>query len=78
MKNENIPAFLKSKSLKELREEIDQILTKLERNDIDLNSSFQDYQKLIELNKRINQMFREKVKEISKDKKILNDKKKIK
>ena len=30
MKNENIPADIKSKSLKEAKEEIDQILGKLE------------------------------------------------
>ena len=36
MKNENIPADVKSKSLKESREEIDRILSKLERQDINL------------------------------------------
>ena len=33
MKNENIPARYKSKSLKEAREEIDEILSKLESKD---------------------------------------------
>ena len=39
MKTENIPAEIKSKSLKEAREEINQILSKLESHEIDLNSS---------------------------------------
>ena len=40
MKNENIPADIKSKSLKEAREEIDGILGKLESQDIDLEQFF--------------------------------------
>ena len=39
MKNENIPADIKSKSLKEAREEIDTILSKLENQDINLDGS---------------------------------------
>ena len=51
MKNEIIPADLKSKSLKEAREEIDRILTKLESQESDLSSSLGDYERLIKLNK---------------------------
>ena len=36
MKIENIPADIKSKSLKEAREEINQILAKLESKNLDL------------------------------------------
>ena len=36
MKIENIPADIKSKSLKEAREEINEILTKLESRNLDL------------------------------------------
>ena len=39
MKNENILANIKSKSLKEARDEIDEILNKLESKKLDLNSS---------------------------------------
>ena len=53
MKNENIPAEIKSKSLKEARHEIDEILNKLEDKDVDLASSMSDYQRLIQLNKHI-------------------------
>ena len=65
MKNENIPAEIKSKSLKEARHEIDEILNKLEDKDVDLASSMSDYQRLIQLNKHIDSLFKKKVKEIS-------------
>ena len=65
MKNENIPADIKSKSLKDARIEINQILNKLEGKDIDLTSSINDYQRLIQLNKHIDSLFKKKVKEIS-------------
>ena len=65
MKNENILADIKSKSLKEAREEINEILNKLEDKDTDLNSSMDDYNRLIQLNKHIDELFKKKVKEIS-------------
>ena len=69
MKNENIPADLKSKSIKEAREEIDAILSKLESQDADLSNSLSDYQRLIQLNKHIEILFKRKSKEISSIKK---------
>ena len=65
MKNENIPADIKSKSLKEARDEINEILNKLEGKDTDLSNSINDYQRLIQLNKHVDVLFRKKVKEIS-------------
>ncbi len=65
MKNENIPADIKSKSLKEARDEISEILNKLENKNIDLGNSLHDYQRLILLNKHIDRLFKAKVKEIS-------------
>ena len=65
MKNENIPADIKSKSLKEAQHEINEILNKLEGKDIDLSSSIDDYQRLIHLNNHIDSLFKEKNKEIS-------------
>jgi exonuclease VII small subunit len=65
MKNENIPADIKSKSLKEAKEEIDVILGKLERQEADLSNSLNDYQRLIQLNKHIEILFKKKSKEIS-------------
>ena len=65
MKNENIPADIKSKSLKESRDEIDTILSKLENQDTNLEVSKSDYQRLIQLNKHIDELFKKKFKEIS-------------
>ena len=49
MKNKNIQADVKSKSLKEAKKEINDILTKLEKKDVNLGDSIEDYQKLIQL-----------------------------
>ena len=69
MKNENIPAEVKSKSLKEARDEINDILNKLESKDVDLGSSIDDYKRLIQLNNHIDALFKKKVREISATKK---------
>ena len=66
MKNENILADIKSKSLKEARDEIDAILSKLESQETDLNESIYDYQRLIELNKHIDVLLKKKFKELQK------------
>ena len=71
MKVENIPADIKSKSLKEAKEEIDTILSKLESQGINLEDSKKDYQRLIQLNKYIDVLFKKKFREIST--KINND-----
>ena len=68
MKSENIPADIKSKSLKETKDEIDEILSKLENQETNLDESIGDYQRLIHLNKHIDQLFKKKFKEISEKK----------
>ena len=77
MKNENIPAYIKSKSLKDTRKEINEILNKLESKNVDLSGSIDDYKRMIKLNNHIDFLFKKKVKEISLSKKKLkrNDKK---
>jgi len=77
MKNENIPAEVKSKSLKEARDEINDILNKLESQDVDLGDSLDDYKRLIQLNNHIDSLFKKKIKEISSTTKAIkkNDKK---
>ena len=65
MKNQNIPADIKSKSLKEARGEIDVILSKLEKQETNLDESIEDYKRLILLNKHIDQLFKKKFREIS-------------
>ena len=68
MKIENIPADIKSKSLKETRDEIDAILNKLENQETNLDESIDDYQRLILLNKHIDQLFKKRFKEVSEKK----------
>ena len=65
MKNEIIPGDIKSKSLKEARDEIDEILNKLENQATNLEQSMNDYQRLIYLNKHIDLLFKKKFKELS-------------
>ena len=74
MKNENIPAKVKSKSLKETRDEINDILNKLESKDTDLSASIEDYKRLILLNNHIDGLFKKKVREISESKKEIKKK----
>jgi len=65
MKNENIPENTKSKSIKEIKEEINQILEKLESKETNLSDSMNDYARLISLNKQIDSLFKKRNKEIS-------------
>ncbi len=65
MKSENIPADIKSKSLKEAREEINEILIKLESTNLDLNSTETIFKRLINLNKHVESLFKIKAKKIS-------------
>ena len=74
MKNENIPAEVKSKSLKEARDEFNDILNKLESKDADLSGSIEDYKRLIQLNNHIDGLFKKKVREISAIKKDIKKK----
>ena len=65
MSDENIPENTKSKSIKEIKEEINQILEKLENQETNLSESINDYARLISLNKRIDSIFKKRNKEIS-------------
>ena len=65
MKIENIPADIKSKSLKEAREEINQILAKLESKNLDLIKAEDTYKRLINLNKHVESLFKIKSKKLS-------------
>ena len=74
MKIENIPADIKSKSLKEAKDEINEILSKLENQEGNLEDYQNDYFKLVQLNKHVDELFKKKFKEISQNK--VNDWKK--
>ena len=65
MKIENIPDEAKSKSIKEIKEEINQILEKLENKDTNLPESMNEYARLLSLNKKIELLFKKRSKEIS-------------
>jgi exonuclease VII small subunit len=65
MKNEIIPDEAKSKSIKEIKEEINRILEKLESKDTDLPESMNEYARLLSLNKKIDLLFKKRSKEIS-------------
>ena len=65
MKIEIIPADIKSKSLKEAKEEINQILTKLETTNLDFANTEEAYKRLVNLNKHVENLFKMKSKEIS-------------
>ena len=65
MKTENIPDEAKSKSIKEIKEEINQILEKLESKDANLSESMNEYARLLSLNKKIDLLFKKRSKEIS-------------
>ena len=58
MKTENIPDEAKSKSIKEIKEEINQILEKLESDDTNLSVSMNEYARLLSLNKKIDLIFK--------------------
>tara|TARA_B100000963_G_scaffold104521_2_gene90500 strand:- start:4012 stop:4215 length:204 start_codon:yes stop_codon:yes gene_type:complete len=66
MKSENIPADIKSKSLKEARDEINEILARLEKQELDLSNTESMYKRLISLNKHVENLFKIKSKEVSK------------
>ncbi len=71
MKIENIPADIKSKSLKEAKDEINEILGKLENQEGNLEDYQRDYHRLVQLNKYVDELFKKKFKEISQNK--IND-----
>ena len=76
MKSKNILGEVKSKSLKEAKEEINDILRKLEKKDADLVNSIDDYQRLIQLNNHIDSLFKNKSREIIKNSKNHKNEKK--
>ena len=64
MKTENIPADIKSKSLKEAKDEINEILLQLESKNLDLSDSEDKYKRLISLNKHVESLFKNRFKKI--------------
>jgi exonuclease VII small subunit len=76
MKFENIPADIKSKSLKDAKNEIELILARLEDKNLNLNDNQEDYKRLIYLNRHMENLFKKKFKDISSQQIIKKDDKK--
>ncbi len=65
MKSKNIPADIKSKSVKEAQNEIKEIIDSLESKDAKLEESIDKYNRMMHLNLHIQDKFRQKLKEIN-------------
>ena len=65
MTSKNIPADIKSKSIKETKEEINKILEKIEKGEANLESHTSDYDMLLKLNKHMDDLFKKKLKELN-------------
>ena len=72
MKDKNLPDDIKAKSLDELREILNSLLTKIETSP-NLENSADDYQKLIKVNNLIEKKFQSLSKEISNNSKLKID-----
>ena len=64
MKLKNIPADISAKSIKEAQSEIKEIITKLENTETDLESSMEQYNRMMHLNFHIQELFKKKANEI--------------
>ena len=78
MKSKKIPADIRTKSIKEAQNEIEEIIKNLENTDTNLNNSMEQYSKMMQLNNHIQELFRKKAKEIKKSNLHKNKKKLIK
>ena len=65
MTSKNIPADIKNKSIKETKEEINKILEKIEKGGTNLESYTNDYDRLLKLNKHMDELFKKRLKEIN-------------
>ena len=64
MKTKNIPPDIKSKSINDAKSEIIDILERLEKDNTNLEGSKQDYERLLLLNDHVDNLFKEKLRDI--------------
>ena len=64
MKSKNIPADIKSKSIKEAQNEIKEIILNLENTETNLEESMDKYNRMMQLNFHIQEQFKKKANEI--------------
>ena len=76
MKSKNIPADIKSKSIKEEQNEIKEIIANLESTETNLEESIDKYNRMMQLNYHIQEQFKKKLAEI-KDSGLNNNKKSL-
>ena len=72
MKSKNIPADIKSKSIKDAQNEIKDIITDMESSEANLEESMDKYDRMMQLNLHIQEEFRKKLKEIKSSKININ------
>jgi len=65
MKSKNIPADIRAKSTKEAQNEIKEIIEKLEKTEMNLEDSLEEYNRMMQLNYHIQDQFKQKAKEIN-------------
>ena len=66
MKSKNIPADIRTKSIKEAQNEIKEIIEKLENTETNLEDSMEQYTRMLQLNNHIQDQFKRKANEIKK------------
>ena len=64
MKSKNIPDDIKIKSIKEAQNEIKDIIAELENTETNLENSMGQYNRMIQLNRHIQEQFKKKANEI--------------
>ena len=64
MKTKNIPPDIKSKSINDAKSEIMDILERLEKDNANLEGSKKDYERLLLLNEHVDNLFKEKLRDI--------------
>ena len=60
-----MPADIKSKSIKETKEEINKILQKIEKSDASLENHITDYDRLLKLNRHMDELFKKRLQKIN-------------
>jgi exodeoxyribonuclease VII small subunit len=65
MKSENIPADIRTKSIKEAQNEIKEIIEKLENTETNLEDSIEQYKRMMQLNYHIQYQFKLKAQKIN-------------
>ena len=65
MKSKNIPADIRTKSIKEAQNEIKEIIERLENTETKLEDSIENYNRMMQLNYHIQDQFKQKAKAIN-------------